>query len=92
LAREGQHLLPGGLATEVPTVLDKTRAAEQIITVDGCPFNCARKIVEGAGFTPDRIINLVQDCGLKKGPPLNYDDVDLQTAVVAILDAVQGIA
>jgi uncharacterized metal-binding protein len=59
----------GGLATEAQMVLDKTRAAERIITVDGCPLNCARKIVERAGFTPDRIINLVQDCGLEKGPP-----------------------
>jgi uncharacterized metal-binding protein len=60
----------GGLTTDVPTVLDKARAAERISTVEGCPLNCARKIVEGAGFTPDRIINLVQDCGLQKGPPL----------------------
>jgi len=77
----------GGLATEVPTVLEKTRAAERIITVDGCPMNCARKIVEQAGFTPDRAINLVQDCGLKKGPPLEYGDQDVQTAKSAIQDA-----
>jgi uncharacterized metal-binding protein len=77
----------GGLATEVPTVLEKTRAAERIITVDGCPMNCARKIVEQAGFTPDRAINLVSDCGLKKGPPLEYGDQDVQTAKSAIQDA-----
>jgi uncharacterized metal-binding protein len=79
----------GGLATEVKMVQDKTRAAKRIITVDGCPMNCARNIVERAGFTPDRIINLVQDCGLKKGPPLQYSDQDLQTAVAAIRAAVQ---
>jgi uncharacterized metal-binding protein len=79
----------GGLATEVPTVLDKTRAAERIITVDGCPMNCALKIVEGAGFTPDRIINLVQDCGLQKGPPLHYGDGELQVAVKAIREALE---
>lgn len=76
----------GGLATEVPTVLEKTRAAEQIITVDGYPMNCARKIVERAGFTPDQAINLVQDCGLKKGPPLEYGDQDVQMAKSAIQD------
>ena len=79
----------GGLATEAPMVLDKTRAAERIITVDGCPLNCARKIVEGAGFTPDRIINLVQDCGLKKGPPLEYSEGDMKVAVQAIREALQ---
>lgn len=80
----------GGLATEAPPVLEKTRAAERIITVDGCPMNCARKIVERAGFTPDRAINLVKDCGLKKGPPLDYSNEDLQTAESAILAAVEG--
>ena len=79
----------GGLATEAKMVLEKTRAAERIITVDGCPLNCARKIVEGAGFTPNRVINLVQDCGLKKGPPLRYGDTELQIAVKAIREAVE---
>lgn len=78
----------GALATEEKIVLDKTRAARRIIVVDGCPLNCASKIVERAGFTPDRIINLVEDCGLKKGPPLEYDDEELQVAVEAILQAV----
>lgn len=80
----------GGLATEAKMVLDKTRAAERIITVDGCPMNCVRKIVEGAGFTPDRIINLVQDCSLQKGPPLQYGDEELQVAVKAIREAAKG--
>jgi len=53
-------------------------------------MNCALEIVEQAGFTPDRAINLVQDCGLKKGPPLEYGDEELQVAKAAILDAVQG--
>jgi uncharacterized metal-binding protein len=79
----------GGLATEAPSVLEKTRAAARIITVDGCPMNCARKIVERAGFTPDRIINLVEDCGLKKGPPLQYGDEEFQVAVKAIREAVE---
>ncbi|MBN1138660.1 MAG: hypothetical protein JXM73_18890 [Anaerolineae bacterium] len=34
----------GGLATEAPSVLDKTRAARRIVTVDGCPLNCARRM------------------------------------------------
>ncbi len=54
------HLLClGALATEAQTVVDRTRGANRIITVDGCPLNCARKIVEAAGFVPDRVINLV---------------------------------
>ena len=80
----------GGLPTEGKSVLDKTRAAKRIITVDGCSLNCARKIVGAAGFVADRIVNLVEDCGLKKGPPLEYNDEDLQVAVEAISEAVRA--
>ena len=55
----------GGLPTNVKSVLGKTRAAKKIITVDGCPFECSRKIVEQAGFKPVSII-LTRDIGMKK--------------------------
>jgi len=55
----------GGLPTNVKSVLGKTRAAKKIVTVDGCPFECARKIVEQAGFKPISIM-LTRDIGMKK--------------------------
>ena len=79
----------GGLATEAPLVLKKTSAAERIITVDGCPLNCALKIVEGAGYTPDVKINLVDDCGIKKGRPFTHTEADLDTAISAIQAALR---
>jgi uncharacterized metal-binding protein len=56
----------GGLPTNVKPVFGKTRAAKKIITVDGCPFECARKVVEQAGFTPTKSIMLTRDIGMKK--------------------------
>jgi uncharacterized metal-binding protein len=56
----------GGLPTNVKPVFGKTRAAKKIITVDGCPFECSRKIVEQAGFKPTRSIVLTRDIGMKK--------------------------
>jgi uncharacterized metal-binding protein len=79
----------GGLPTGAPSVLEKTRAVERILTVDGCQLNCARKIVEDAGFTPTQTITLVQDCGLKKGPPTAYSQADVETVVDAILNALE---
>ena len=55
----------GGLPTNVKPVFGKTRAAKKIITVDGCPFECSRKIVEQAGFKPISIV-LTRDIGMKK--------------------------
>ena len=54
--------LPNGLAP----VIEKTKAARRIITVDGCPFECSRKTVESAGFKPAKSFMLVRDIGMKK--------------------------
>ena len=56
----------GGLPTNVKPVFGKTKAAKKIITVDGCPFECARKVVEQAGFKPTKSIVLTRDISTKK--------------------------
>jgi uncharacterized metal-binding protein len=56
----------GGLSTNVKPVFGKTSAAKKIITVDGCPFECARKVVEQAGFKPTKSIVLTKDIEMKK--------------------------
>ncbi|MEM4262845.1 MAG: putative zinc-binding protein [Thermoplasmata archaeon] len=57
-----------GLPIEVGPVLGKTKAAKKIITVDGCPFECSKKVVERAGFKIARSIVLTRDIGMKKKP------------------------
>jgi uncharacterized metal-binding protein len=56
----------GGLSADVKPVFGKTGAAKNIITVDGCPFECARKIVEQAGFKPTKSIVLTRDISMNK--------------------------
>jgi uncharacterized metal-binding protein len=77
----------GGLPTQAPTVLDKTSRVERIVVVDGCPLNCARKIVEAAGFTPTESITVVDDCGIKKGPATQYTPEDVTAVTQRILQA-----
>ena len=79
----------GGLPTQAPSVVDKTNRVGRIVVVDGCPLNCARKIVEAAGYRPAVSINLVNDCGIEKGPPTSYTEDDMRVAVAAILGAVK---
>jgi len=79
----------GGLPTRAQTVLEKTEQSSRIVTVDGCAINCARKIVEEAGFTPDRSITLVSDCKIPKKSSFDFTDEDVQTVVQAILQAIE---
>ncbi len=78
----------GGLPTQATTVLAKKQAVQRIITVDGCALNCSRKIVEQAGFTPTRTINLMTDCGLQKKSSSQFDSEEMQPAVAAIVHAI----
>jgi hypothetical protein len=39
---------------------------------------------------PDAAITLVNDCGIKKGPPTQYTPDDLETTVAAIVAALEA--
>ena len=58
----------GALPISIEGVINKTRAAKKVITVDGCPSACAQKIVEKAGINLTRSIILSRDIGLEKKP------------------------
>jgi uncharacterized metal-binding protein len=62
----------GGLPTQVGPVYAKTKVARRVVTVDGCPFECSRKIVEQAGFEISKSLVLTRDIGMSK-KPLNED-------------------
>ena len=55
-----------GISTKVPPVIGKTKVAKKVITVDGCPMECSKKVVEEAGFNVAKSIVLVRDIGMKK--------------------------
>lgn len=56
----------GGIPTQVDMVLAKTRVAKKVITVDGCPKECTRKILEEAGIPVSKGIVLARDIGMTK--------------------------
>jgi uncharacterized metal-binding protein len=55
-----------GLSTKVPAVIGKTKVAKKVITVDGCPMECSKKVVEEAGFDIAKSIVLTRDISMKK--------------------------
>ncbi len=57
-----------GLPLNIKPILNKSRAAEKIITVDGCPKECARKLAEQAGLQLSSSIVLTRDIEMKKKP------------------------
>ena len=81
---------------DVKSVREKNDNARKIITVDGCQMECARKIVERAGYKVKSIV-LARDIGMKKkslyevieGNLTDYvNEEDIQKAKEAIVKAI----
>ncbi|MGC8797772.1 MAG: putative zinc-binding protein [candidate division WOR-3 bacterium] len=85
-----------------PTIFEKVKMAKKVITVDGCPFECSRKVVEAGGIKIARSIVLTRDIQMIKrslardldGNPLplmDYiDPEDVKKVKQAIIRAVTG--
>jgi uncharacterized metal-binding protein len=55
-----------GVGGRVKTLMETTRAAQEILALDGCPLHCARNTLEQAGFKKFEHVCL-SDLGMAKG-------------------------
>jgi uncharacterized metal-binding protein len=62
----GSMFCMGGIGGGVEPIMNKTRTAEKILAIDGCPLNCVKATLEKAGFTEFEHL-LVTDLGFEKG-------------------------
>lgn len=54
------------VAAEIPDILETTRNAEDILAIDGCDKDCAKIILNKAGFPNFKHLQL-ETLGMKKG-------------------------
>ncbi|HOK80363.1 MAG TPA: putative zinc-binding protein [bacterium] len=54
-----------GVAAHIPSFLENTKAAEEVVAIDGCPVACASKALIHAGYQPISIS--LQELGFMKG-------------------------
>jgi uncharacterized metal-binding protein len=65
------------VAAEIPEILGKVREIETILVIDGCSKNCAKNILNQAGFTNINHFQL-EALGMEKGKsPVTEDTVDM---------------
>jgi uncharacterized metal-binding protein len=69
-----------GIGAELTNFIDYTKTATKIITIDGCPFDCAKKTLEKVGISSFECIR-VTDFGLTKGKT-DITDQTIETIAV----------
>ncbi len=65
-AGAGKMFCLAGIGGRVGGIMASTGVAQAILAIDGCPLDCAKKTLEGAGFTKFEYIRL-SDLGMEKG-------------------------
>jgi len=61
----GKMYCLAGIGGHVSGIVETTKAADEVITIDGCPIGCATKAVEHIGITPKAFA--VTQMGFEKG-------------------------
>ena len=80
------------LANKIPRQTMLIKKIEHLIVIDGCPNECARKILSTLGIRYDKYLNLEYDLGIKKLGPfstMNYSEEDVEKASSAIIKKIQ---
>ena len=80
------------LANKIPRQTMLVKKIEHLIVIDGCPNECARKILNALGIGYDKYLNLEYDLGIKKLGPfstMDYSEEDVEKVSSAIMEKIQ---
>ena len=69
-----------GISGNVSGIVESTKSACKVVSIDGCKVQCAHKALTRAGRQPDLAI-IVTELGIQKGGSLDVDAKDVQKVV-----------
>ena len=78
-----------GIGARAPGLMKSAEASDRIMTIDGCPVNCATKTMELAGFKVDRQI-VISDLGIKKTKDRDLKDEEVTEVLGKVLEILQS--
>ena len=71
-----------GIGAHIPGMIESAKAANKLITIDGCQVLCSKKILEHAGFKP--ISFNLKDLGFEKGKTqVNEENIDTASSKIS---------
>jgi len=70
------------LAIGAEGLIEGAKNADEVLILDGCPMQCAKKIADAQGVPYAQHL-IVTELGITKGPSKSYTDGDIETIVSA---------
>jgi len=85
----GNLMCTAGIGARAPGLMKSAEASDRIITITGCPLNCASKTLELAGFKPDRQI-VISEFGIKKSKDRDLEDQEVADTLRKVMEILQS--
>jgi len=85
----GNLMCTAGIGARAPGLMKSAEASDRIITINGCPVNCATKTMELAGFKVDREI-MISDLGIKKTKDRDLKDEEVAEVLEKVLEILKS--
>jgi len=85
----GNLMCTVGIGARAPGLMKSAEASDRIMTIDGCPVNCATKTMELAGFKVDRQI-VISEFGIKKTKDRDLKDEEVAEVLGKVLEILQS--
>ncbi len=85
----GNLMCTAGIGARAPGLMKSAEASDRIISIDGCPVNCASKTLELAGFRVDRQI-VVSELGIKKSKERDLKDNEVADTLGKVMEILQS--
>ncbi|MDD1690371.1 MAG: putative zinc-binding protein [Methanoregula sp.] len=70
------------LAIGTESLIANTLKADEVVILDGCPMNCAKKIAGAQGIAAGQYL-VMTELGIAKGPSKSYTNDDIEKIVAA---------
>jgi uncharacterized metal-binding protein len=85
----GNLMCTAGIGARAPGLMKSAEASDRIITIDGCPVNCASKTLELVGFKVDKHI-VISELGIKKSKDRDLKDNEIFEVLEKTLKILQS--
>lgn len=85
----GKMACLAGIGGHIETMILNAKAAEKVVSIDGCAVGCARKSLEHAGVIPHLSV-VVTDIGIKKKYELEYAEIDVKKLAGVLRNSLIG--
>ena len=73
---KGEMYCLNGLGGQIDEFVDKTRAADVVLLVDGCDKACGKTVMDGCGIEDFRYVR-VTDLGIEKAKPKRAEEAQI---------------